>query len=73
MHEQPPTCSTTRLGTRVALGALACVFAACDAKSDDTQTARQAVTAAPVPVRIAIGTQDTTINCAAAGLVIRDS
>jgi NitT/TauT family transport system substrate-binding protein len=71
MHKQP-TCSNIQLGTRVALGVLACTFAACNSKPDDTQTSRQAVTAAPVPVRIAIGTQDTTINCAAAGLVIRE-
>ncbi|MBU3848370.1 MAG: nitrate ABC transporter substrate-binding protein, partial [Candidatus Acinetobacter avistercoris] len=46
-------------------------LSACDSKSTD-KTNANSTSAKAETVRIAIGTQDTTINCATGGLLIRE-
>jgi NitT/TauT family transport system substrate-binding protein len=67
-----PTRFTAAFRGHAALYTVLCLLSACDTGPSDTKTAQSAATAAPVPIRIAIGTQDTTINCAAAGIVLRE-
>jgi NitT/TauT family transport system substrate-binding protein len=55
------------------LGALALVIG-CKSKPAGEQSTRQSAEAAPVTetIRVAIGTQDTTINCATGGPIVRE-
>jgi len=67
---RPPMRSTTRLTGRTSRGALLAVTAA-GAGMLAMLTAARPVRAGET-IRIAIGTQDTTINCATGGLIIRE-
>lgn len=57
------------------LGLLLCLLSACNSKPEGS-TARASEAESPPPaaktVRVAIGTQDTTINCAAGGPLVRE-
>lgn len=64
----------TRAHRNSSISLFAALLAACGSKPEPSATAHASALSEPAPetIRVAIGTQDTTINCATGGPLVRE-